>query len=116
MRHMKWWGWGDEGVAFRHDDKPAFAGFVKSALDIDVSRSPLTGASLESLSIPDSKAPEDLRACLRAAIGTENVKDDSLDRIVHAYGKGLRDLVRIRRGDLGRVADGRVHPVAGGGV
>jgi len=25
MQHMKWWGWGEEGVSFRHDDKPAFA-------------------------------------------------------------------------------------------
>ena len=32
MKHMKWWGWGEEGVAFRYDDKPAFAAFIKNAI------------------------------------------------------------------------------------
>ena len=32
------------------------------------------------------------------------------DRVVHAYGKSLRDLVRVRRSDLGRVPDVRGHP------
>jgi alkyldihydroxyacetonephosphate synthase len=39
-----------------------------------------------------------------------NLNDDALDRVVHCYGKGLRDLVRIRRGDLGRVPDLVVYP------
>ena len=34
VKHMKWWGWGVEGVAFHHEDKPAFAGFLKRAIDI----------------------------------------------------------------------------------
>ena len=29
VKHMKWWGWGVEGVAFHHEDKPAFAPFVR---------------------------------------------------------------------------------------
>ena len=24
VKHMKWWGWGVEGVAFHHEDKPGF--------------------------------------------------------------------------------------------
>ena len=42
------------------------------------------------------------RAAQNAAVGAENLDDDSLERVVHSYGKGLRDPVRIRRGDLGR--------------
>ena len=76
---MKWWGWGQEGVAFRHSDKPAFAGFVKSALDIDVNQSPPTTVSLESLAIPDCQASHELRDSLRAALGRGHVKDDALD-------------------------------------
>ena len=30
---MKWWGWGEEGVSFRHEDKPGFAAFVKAVID-----------------------------------------------------------------------------------
>jgi FAD/FMN-containing dehydrogenase len=37
MKHVKWWGWGEEG-SFRYDDKPAFAAFVKAVIDIDVTK------------------------------------------------------------------------------
>ena len=43
-------------------------------------------------------------------MGPDNLKDSPLERVVHAYGKGLRDLVRIRRGDLGRLPDLVVYP------
>jgi hypothetical protein len=33
-------GVGQEGVSFQHEDKPAFAAFVKSAIDIDISLDP----------------------------------------------------------------------------
>ncbi|WP_230207784.1 hypothetical protein [Microlunatus sp. Gsoil 973] len=37
VKHMKWWGWGVEGVAFHFDDKPKFAPFVKKAVGLDLS-------------------------------------------------------------------------------
>ena len=43
-------------------------------------------------------------------MGDEYVSDDALDRVVHARGKSLRDLVRQRRGDLGRLPDVVVRP------
>lgn len=107
---MKWWGWGEEGVSFRFDDKPAFANFVKTAIDVDVTKGPAPLADLSSFPIPPSLAPQELRASLEAAVGTENLKDDALNRVVHAYGKGLRDLVRIRRGDFGRLPDLVAYP------
>ena len=36
VKHMKWWGWGVEGVGFHHEDKPAFRPFVLNAIDLDV--------------------------------------------------------------------------------
>src|SRR5689334_14010936 len=110
VKHMKWWGWGEEGVSFRYEDKPAFAAFVKAAIDIDVTKGPAPVASLDRLPIPPPLAPPQLRASLEAVMGCDKVKDDSLDRIVHAYGKGLRDLVRTRRGDWGRLPDLVVYP------
>ena len=110
MKHMKWWGWGEEGISFRHDDKPAFAAFVKTAIDIDVTKGPAAVSDLNSLSVPCSAAPPDLRENLRSVVGSENLKDGPLDRVVHAYGKGLRDLVRIRRGDVGRLPDLVIYP------
>jgi len=110
VKHMKWWGWGEEGVAFRHNDKPAFAAFVKTVIDVDVTKGPEAVADLDSLPVPSSLAPRELRASLQAVVGSDNLQDDPLDRVVHAYGKGLRDLVRVRLGDMGRLPDLVVYP------
>jgi alkyldihydroxyacetonephosphate synthase len=110
MKHMKWWGWGEDGVSFRFDDKPAFASFVKTVIDIDITREPTPTVDLDSLRIPRSLASRELRGSLEAVVGWDNLKDDPLSRVVHAYGKGLRDLVRIRCGDFGRLPDLVAYP------
>jgi alkyldihydroxyacetonephosphate synthase len=40
MSVMKWWGWGDEDVAFTHADKPELGPFLKRVLGLDVDRAP----------------------------------------------------------------------------
>jgi alkyldihydroxyacetonephosphate synthase len=108
MQRMKWWGWGNEGVAFTHDDKPALGPFIEMALGIDVDRTTERPLAFADLSVPEpSIAPELLVALEEVA----DVSTDPLDRVVHARGKCLRDLVRHRRGDLGRVPDVVVRPV-----
>src|SRR3954447_3076789 len=104
---MKWWGWGDEGVASSHDDKPAFAPFLRENLGVDVERTAERPIAFQDLDIPEPQIDGALRAALEAAA---DVSDDPLDRIVHARGKSLRDLVRQRRGDLGRIPDVVVRP------
>ncbi|HKF87655.1 MAG TPA: hypothetical protein VKB85_06245 [Propionibacteriaceae bacterium] len=34
--HMKWWGWGVEGISFHHEDKPKLRPFVQQAVDLDL--------------------------------------------------------------------------------
>ena len=46
VTHHKWWGWGVEGIAFHHEDKPAFAPFVYEKTAIDLSE-PSAGARLD---------------------------------------------------------------------
>jgi alkyldihydroxyacetonephosphate synthase len=110
MGGMKWWGWGDEHVSFTHEDKPALRVFIKRQLDVDVERSTAPPPVFGDLTVPESSLSPDLRAALEAAVGSDQVSTDPLDRLVHARGKSLRDLVRHRRGDLGRVPDVVVHP------
>jgi alkyldihydroxyacetonephosphate synthase len=107
---MKWWGWGDEGVSFTHADKPALAPFIKRHLGLDVERETTRPVAFDDLRIPEPSVAPDLRAALEAAVGGERVSTDPLDRVVHARGKCLRDLVRHRRGDLGRLPDVVVRP------
>ena len=52
VKHMKWWGWGVEGVSFHHENKPAFRPFVINAIDLDVNTPPAAPMSLDELSIP----------------------------------------------------------------
>jgi len=47
---------------------------------------------------------------LIGAVGAENAIQDDLDRIVHTYGKSVRDLLRLRAGDIPRVPDVVVYP------
>lgn len=110
LQHMKWWGWGDESTTFDHRDKPALGPFVREAVGIDLDSGSSRVISFDDLEIPPPQISDDLRAALESAVGEEWVLDTPMERVVHTYGKSLRDLVRIRRGDLGRLPDVIVYP------
>ena len=107
---MPWWGWGEEGVAFTHADKPGLRDFVVRHIGVDVERSAVRRAAFTDLELPEPSLPAGLRAALEGAVGVEHVSVDELDRLVHARGKSLSDLVRHRRGDVGRLPDAVVRP------
>jgi alkyldihydroxyacetonephosphate synthase len=107
---MKWWGWGDADVAFTHDDKPGFRPFLQENLGVDVARTTARPPAFGDLDVPAPQLSEGLRAALERAAGDAHVSDDAHDRVVHARGKSLRDLVRQRRGELGRIPDVVVRP------
>ncbi len=111
VKHMKWWGWGVEGVGFHHEDKPGFAPFVLKAVGLDLLASePLAEPSFDALDVPASRAPKPFVTALRRIVGAEYALTDDRERVVHAYGKGIRDLMRVRAGDLGRTPDVVVYP------
>ncbi len=110
MGAMPWWGWGEEGVAFSHADKPELRDFVLRRIGVDVDRSAVRRAAFTDLELPEPSLPVDLRAALEGTVGVEHVSVDALDRLVHARGKSLRDLMRHRRGDVGRLPDAVVRP------
>src|SRR5437588_12618202 len=105
MTAMKWWGWGNDGVEFTHEDKPGLAPFIARAIAVDVRSKHAAPVRFEDLQIADPTLAPELRADLDEAVSHSFVSTDSLDRLVHARGKSLRDLIRQRRGDLPRVPD-----------
>jgi alkyldihydroxyacetonephosphate synthase len=107
---MKWWGWGHEGVAFTHADKPGLGPFIKRVLHLDVDHATTRPAAFDDLVIAEPSLTSDLHATLEEAVGAEHVSTDALDRVVHARGKSLRDLVRHRGGEVGRLPDVVVRP------
>ncbi|HLR94878.1 MAG TPA: FAD-binding oxidoreductase [Jiangellaceae bacterium] len=110
-QNMKWWGWGVEGVAFDHEGKPGLAPLVREAIDLNLHTVPTEPVpSFDQLTVPSSVAPAELLDAMRRVVGAEHVSTADLDRVVHTYGKSLRDLLRVRAGDLPRVPDVVVHP------
>ncbi len=116
MAAMKWWGWGHEGVEFSHEDKPDLAPFIARAIGVDVTSRAGRSFRFDQLQIPDSNLPAGLRVALEQVITTAFVSTDPLDRVVHARGKSLRDLIRQRRGELPRLPDVIVRPGSEGDV
>jgi alkyldihydroxyacetonephosphate synthase len=110
MSRMKWWGWGEEGVSFTHEDKPALAPFLQQHIAVDAERATSQPVRFEELDVAEPSLPADLRAALERAVGRRRVSTDSLDRVVHARGKSLRDLVLTRAGNIGRLPDVVVRP------
>jgi len=110
VKHMKWWGWGVEGVAFTYDNKPDFAPFVKKAVGLELDGSSGKPVAFSDLSLPASTIDATLLARLASIVGDDNaIVDDEL-RLVHTYGKSIRDLLRIRASDLPRMPDVVVYP------
>jgi alkyldihydroxyacetonephosphate synthase len=85
VKHMKWWGWGEEGVSFQHKDKPAFAAFVKSVIDLDVSRDPEPVQDLAQMDVPQANVPSELSSHLQRIAGIPQVRQDPLERVVHGW-------------------------------
>jgi alkyldihydroxyacetonephosphate synthase len=110
VKHMKWWGWGVEGIGFHHEDKPALRDFVLKAVDLDLNDPPAPPMKLGDLPIPAPRISDELVAELTDAVGVDYVASDDMERIVHTYGKSLRDLVRLRAGDIPRIPDLVVYP------
>lgn len=110
MAAMKWWGWGQEGVEFTHEDKPALAPFILEAIGVDVRTKGTPPLRFDQLQIPDPALPDDLWEALEQAVSRRYLSLDPLDRLVHARGKSLRDLVWQRAGDLPRIPDAVVRP------
>jgi alkyldihydroxyacetonephosphate synthase len=111
VKHMKWWGWGQEGVAFHHENKPGFAPFLKNAVGVDLSLpTEPTSMAFEDLDVPASRASDEFSAVLTAIVGAPYLTTNDMDRVIHTFGKSIRDLLRVRAGDLARVPDVVLYP------
>ncbi|MGD0569594.1 MAG: FAD-binding oxidoreductase [Candidatus Sulfotelmatobacter sp.] len=101
-KHMKWWGWGDETVGFNSKAHPGAWPYAKAVLDVvddDVVAPPV---SVEAVQLRDAIRHDGFLADLRRMMRADQICDSRRERVIHAYGKGFRDLFRMRRG----VADG----------
>lgn len=111
VKHMKWWGWGNEGTAFHWQDKPGFAPFVLKAVGLDLhSATAAKAPSFDDMTIPKPVATAAFLKTLGGIVGTDDVRTDDMERVIHVYGKSFRDLARIRANKVSRYPDVVVYP------
>jgi alkyldihydroxyacetonephosphate synthase len=109
-RQMKWWGWGDVDVDFNSDAHPGFWPFAKSALGIEREIPPTPPLALDAVHLPEAIVNPRFLAELISALDSNQVFDSRYERVIHAYGKGFRDLFRLRRGSAEGAPDLVVYP------
>ena len=107
---MKWWGWGYEGTSFEHVDKPGLRPFILRHLQVDIARATSAPVAFDDLRVPPPSPAPGLAEALADAVGGDHVSSEAMDRVVHARGKSLRELVHQRAGELGRLPDLVVRP------
>ena len=97
-------------MAFTYGNKPDFAPFVKKAVGLDLSVAPESPISFDELTVQPSRATPEFLAEFSTLIGQGHVSTDDHDRVVHTYGKSIRDLLRIRANHLPRTPDVVLYP------
>jgi alkyldihydroxyacetonephosphate synthase len=109
-RHMKWWGWGDEDVRFNPSAHPGAWPYAKRVLGIEGEGENLPPVSLDEVEMNDPLRNDRFLARLNSQLRDDQVVSSRLERAIHAYGKGFRDLFRMRRGVAEGAPDLVVYP------
>jgi alkyldihydroxyacetonephosphate synthase len=105
---MRWWGWGD---AAHPPVLPAHAlDFLREI--VGLAGRPRPPVALSHVQLPASALAPDALAQLREIVGTHNVREEHLERVLHAAGKGYPDLVRLRAGEPEGAPDAVVYPAS----
>ena len=101
---MRWWGWGEESHPSALPDHAVAQLRDELGLDAGARGERVT---LDAVRVADSALSEAARGALEPA---GEVRDDREARIRHAAGRGLPDLLRLRRGDADPAPDAVVSP------
>ena len=103
---MRWWGWGDPAAA------PALPVHALAYLRerVGVAAAPRAPVALEAVRLPPSALDGQALAALREIAGREHVREERLERVLHAAGKGYPDLVRLRAGAPQGAPDAVLYP------
>jgi alkyldihydroxyacetonephosphate synthase len=109
-RHMKWWGWGDVEKGFDSEAHPAFWPYAKTQLGIETEAPPTPPVPLDSVQLPEAIVNPRFQAEITSALHAGQICNSRDERVIHAYGKGFRDLFRMRCGSAEGAPDLVVYP------
>lgn len=110
ITHMKWWGWGEEGVEFDADHHPDLWPFIRRRLSLPDEVPVRRPVPVNTVALPEPRGNPAFTAGVESRLGTGRLLTDRRERLVHAYGKSYRDLWRARRGIVDFAPDAVVYP------
>jgi alkyldihydroxyacetonephosphate synthase len=109
-RHMKWWGWGSEDVEFNAGAHPGLWPYAMAQLGVEGDSFSKREWSLKAVELPDAVIDQRFLAKLLSSLAPSQISDHREERVLHAYGKGFRDLFRLRHGLAAGAPDLVVYP------
>jgi alkyldihydroxyacetonephosphate synthase len=109
-RHMKWWGWGDEDVSFNSSAHPGAWPYAKAQLGVEEDEVARPLMPIEAVRLPEAIRHEGFLSDLRREMRADQICDSRRERLIHAYGKGFRDLFRMRQGMAEGAPDLVIYP------
>jgi alkyldihydroxyacetonephosphate synthase len=115
-KHMKWWGWGDEDVGFDSAAHPGAWPYAKEVLDVVGDEVVAPPVPIEVVQLRDAIRHDGFLADLQRSMRTDQICDSRRERVIHAYGKGFRDLFRMRHGMAEGAPDLVLYPESEGDV
>jgi alkyldihydroxyacetonephosphate synthase len=114
---LRWNGWGrlGESTGFSRRREEWLLDELGKKLGRPLGRAD-DPVSLDDVRLPPEKVPADLLAELRRVCGEEDVRTSAFERVTHALGRSLPDLLRLREGSVDAAPDVVVYPRDEGGV
>lgn len=109
MSELRWYGWGNADKTFSLDHRPDAWNFLRAALELTGDESFLP-RDFNSIQLRTPRLTDEQLRSLRDMTSPGAVKVDALTRVMHAYGKSYRDLIRLRHGDVPNPPDAVVYP------
>jgi alkyldihydroxyacetonephosphate synthase len=107
---MKWWGWGDEDVSFNSSAHPGAWPYAKAQLGVEEDEVARPLMPIEAVRLPEAIRHEGFLSDLRREMRADQICDSRRERLIHAYGKGFRDLFRMRQGMAEGAPDLVIYP------
>jgi alkyldihydroxyacetonephosphate synthase len=114
---LRWNGWGRLDASYSLS--PAREKLLRASLSDRLGRPVVRAAppvTLEDVRLPPPKLSADVLSALRTACGEDGVRTGIDERLTHAAGKSLPDLLRLRRGEIEHAPEAVVYPGDEGAV
>ena len=107
MTDLRWYGWGYTDKTYSLDRRPAAWDFLRAALELRGDES-FPVCDFDSIRLRSPRLNNAQLDALRQIV--PETKTDTRTRILHAYGKSYRDLIRLRRGEIPNPPDAVAYP------